>query len=53
MLGPLLFMIYINDLVEVVASETRIFADDTFIFQVIDEEMRNCSKLNDDLQKNS
>ena len=34
LLGPLLFLVYINNLVEVVDSEIRIFADDTFIFTV-------------------
>ena len=33
-LGPLLFLVYINDLSEVVDSAIRIFADDTFIFDI-------------------
>ena len=36
-LGPILFLIYINDLFEVVSSDIRIFADDTFIFRIIDQ----------------
>ena len=36
LLGPLLFLVFINDLVEVVESDIRIFADDTFIFRIID-----------------
>ena len=35
-LGPILFLIYINDLVDAVSSDIRIFADDTFIFRIID-----------------
>ena len=35
-LGPLLFLVYINDLIDVVESDIRIFADDTFIFRVVD-----------------
>ena len=35
-LGPILFLIYINDLIEVVSSDIRIFADDTFIFRIVD-----------------
>ena len=44
----LLFLIYINDIVEVVNSEIRIFADDTFIFTVVNE---HCTEtLNKDLE---
>ena len=35
-LGPILFLIYINDLVYAVSSDIRIFADDTYIFRIID-----------------
>ena len=34
-LGPILFLIYINDLIKVVGSDIRIFADDTFIFRIV------------------
>ena len=34
-LGPILFVIYINDLPEAVESEAYLFADDTKIFRVI------------------
>ena len=50
-LGPLLFLIYINDLVEVVDSEIRIFADDTFIFQVVSDRLSCTNVLNNDLRK--
>ena len=33
LLGPLLFLVFINDLVEIVVSNIRIFADDTSIFE--------------------
>ena len=49
LLGPLLFLIYINDLVEVVESEIRIFADDTFIFTVVNQHCTDI--LNKDLEK--
>ena len=31
-LGPLLFLIFINDLVEIVQRNMYLFADDSFIF---------------------
>ena len=43
------FLIYINDLVEVVESEIRIFADDTFIFTVVNQHCTDI--LNKDLEK--
>ena len=50
-LGPLLFLIYINDLAEEVDYEIRIFADDTFIFQVISDSNTNPIILEQDLRK--
>jgi len=49
-LGPLLFLIFINDLDEDISSNILKFADDTKIFR----EVRNCtecSHLQDDLDK--
>jgi retron-type reverse transcriptase len=37
-LGPILFIIYINDMPEMVESSTYLFADDTKIFREIREE---------------
>jgi mannose/fructose/N-acetylgalactosamine-specific phosphotransferase system component IID len=37
-LGPILFVIYINDMPEMVESSTYLFADDTNIFREIREE---------------
>ena len=47
-LGPLLFLIYINDITEVVTSDLRIFADDTFIFRTADS--NSSVSLNADLK---
>ena len=48
-LGPILFLIFINDLTEVVESDIRIFADDTFIFRIVDQ--FSSEILNRDLNK--
>ena len=34
-LGPLLFLIYINDLVDSISSEAKLFTDDTSLFIVV------------------
>ena len=34
-LGPILFLIYINDLPDSITSSVSLFADDTFLFQVV------------------
>ena len=35
-LGPLLFLVYINDLIDGMQSDARIFADDTSLFVIVD-----------------
>ena len=51
-LGPLLFLIYINDLSEIIESEIRIFADDTFIFQTVPQNAPSTADtLEGDLRK--
>ena len=48
-LGPLLFLVYINDLIDSVESDIRIFADDTFIFRIVDPSSTDA--LNRDLER--
>jgi len=50
-LGPILFLVYINDLIECVDSQIRIFADDTFLFRVVNSNENSTTKLNEDLEK--
>ena len=49
-LGPLLFLIYINDIVNDIKSDIYIFADDTSLFQTVKRDIRGATNvLNRDL----
>ena len=50
-LGPLLFLIYINDLSENLASNPKLFADDTSLFSVVKNVDASNIDLNNDLGK--
>ena len=50
MLGPLLFLISINDLQKNIKSNVKYFADDTMLFSVIKDPQLSASDLNHDLE---
>ena len=52
-LGPLLFLIFINDLPDGITSLCKIFADDTSLFSKVYDIDISAKELNFDLEKNS
>ena len=50
-LGPLLFLIYINDLSEGLSSNAKLFADGTSLFSVTHDSKTSALELNNDLAK--
>ena len=50
MLGPLFFLVYINDLVDDLSSDAKLFADDTSLFTIVYDEIIAAEQLNNDLK---
>ena len=50
MLGPLLFLIYINDLVANITCDVKLFADDTVLYTLVDEHKSSADLLNYNLE---
>ena len=49
-LGPLLFLVYINDLQNNIKSNVKFFADDTMLYSVVKDPIKSASDLNHDLE---
>ena len=49
-LGPLFFLVYINDLVDNISSDAKLFTDDTSLFTVVYNVDVAADKLNRDLE---
>ena len=49
-LGPLLFLLYINDIVSEIGSNIRLFADDTSLYIVVEHPETAALRLNIDLE---
>ena len=50
-LGPLLFLLYINDIVQDIGSNIRLFADDTSLSLIVENPDTAAATLNSDLEK--
>ena len=50
-LGPLLFLLYINDIVNDIGSNIRLFADDTSLFIIVENPVTAAASLNTDLDR--
>ena len=49
-LGPLFVFVYINDLVDDLSSDAKLFADDTSLFTIVYDEKIAAEQLNNDLK---
>ena len=50
MLGPRLFLVYINDLEGGIKSSIKFFADDTSLFSIVRDPLISAEELNHDLK---
>ena len=48
-LGPLLFLVYINDLPSELKSNAKLFADDTSLFATVKDKNESANVISDDL----
>ena len=50
-LGPLLFLMYINDIVEDIGSYIKLFADDTSLYMIVEDPNSTADLMDADLRK--
>ena len=50
-LGPLLFLIYINDLTNNLQCDVKLFANDTSLFTVVESKAVSAQNMNEDLER--
>ena len=50
-LGPLFFLVYIDDIVENLNCDVKIFSDDTSLFSVVKDETKAADEINSDLDR--
>ena len=50
-MGPVLFLISINDLVENLSSNPKLFADDTSLFSAVRDLNISANEINEDLKE--
>ena len=50
-LGPLLFLVYVSDITDGIESDINLFADDTYLLQIVDDPTTSANILNADLDR--
>ena len=50
-MGPLLFLLFVNDIVTDIGSNIRLFADDTSLYMIVDNPTATAELLNLDIEK--